>query len=114
MGGTNPLKSVPNAGLTATGRLFSGSVQTGDQVYLVGAEKEYIVKRVSMYMGAFREAVNRGRWENGSTLVMLERGICIAMLNAYFETLVDVPIVVPSVALGVSLSFFWRTIILTQ
>jgi len=29
----------PQAGLVATGRLFSGSVKSGDQVYLVGAKK---------------------------------------------------------------------------
>ncbi len=48
----------PHAGLVATGRLFSGSVTEGDQVYLVGAKKEYRIQQVSMYMGAFREVVD--------------------------------------------------------
>jgi elongation factor 2 len=48
----------PHAGLVATGRLFSGSVSEGNQVYLVGAKKEYRIQQVSMYMGAFREVVN--------------------------------------------------------
>ncbi|NIR86866.1 elongation factor EF-2, partial [Candidatus Bathyarchaeota archaeon] len=45
----------PHAGLVATGRLFSGTVQEGTQVYLVGAKKDYRTQQVSMYMGAFRE-----------------------------------------------------------
>ena len=49
----------PHAGLVATGRLFSGSIQEGDQVYLVGARKEYRIQQVSMYMGAFREVVDK-------------------------------------------------------
>jgi len=49
----------PHAGLIATGRLFSGEVKEGDQVYLVGAKKDYRIQQVSMYMGAFREVVDR-------------------------------------------------------
>ena len=49
----------PHAGLIATGRLFSGEVKEGDQVYLVDAKKDYRVQQVSMYMGAFREIVDR-------------------------------------------------------
>ena len=49
----------PHAGLVATGRTFSGVIQEGDRVYLVGAKKDYRVQQVSMYMGAFREVVAR-------------------------------------------------------
>ncbi|MGD8545728.1 MAG: elongation factor EF-2 [Candidatus Bathyarchaeota archaeon] len=49
----------PQAGLVATGRLFSGSIKDGSQVYLVNSKKEYRVQQVSMYMGAFREVVNQ-------------------------------------------------------
>jgi elongation factor 2 len=49
----------PQTGLVATGRLFSGSVKEGDQVYLVGARRDYCVQQVSMYMGAFREVVDK-------------------------------------------------------
>lgn len=49
-------QTIPGTGLVATGRLFSGSVKEGDQIYLVEADKEYSVQQVSMYMGAFREA----------------------------------------------------------
>jgi elongation factor 2 len=49
----------PHAGLVATGRIFSGCVNEGDRVYLVGAKKDYRVQQVSMYMGAFREVVGK-------------------------------------------------------
>ena len=48
----------PHAGIVSTGRLFSGDLKEGDQVYLVGAKKGYRVQQVSMYMGAFREVVD--------------------------------------------------------
>jgi elongation factor 2 len=62
----------PTAGLVATGRVFSGSVKDGDKVYLAGVGKEYSVKQVSMYMGAFREAVNRITAGNIAALVGLD------------------------------------------
>ena len=46
-------------GLIATGRLFSGSLKEGDNVYLVNAGKECTVKQVSIYMGSFRENVSQ-------------------------------------------------------
>ncbi|MFA5364269.1 MAG: elongation factor EF-2 [Candidatus Bathyarchaeia archaeon] len=49
----------PHAGLVATGRIFSGCVNEGDRVYLVGAKKDYRVQQVSMYMGAYREVVGK-------------------------------------------------------
>ncbi|PVX25184.1 MAG: elongation factor EF-2 [Candidatus Bathyarchaeum sp.] len=49
----------PHAGLVATGRVFSGCVNEGDRVFLVGAKKDYRVQQVSMYMGAFREVVGK-------------------------------------------------------
>jgi len=61
-------KSVP----IATVRLFSGSVKENDQVYLVDTKKEYIVKQVSMYMGAFREVVSQITAGNIAALVGLE------------------------------------------
>ncbi len=55
----NKAQMDPHAGLVATGRLFSGSLEEGDMVYLVGAKRDYRVQQVSMYMGAFREVVDR-------------------------------------------------------
>jgi elongation factor 2 len=60
------------AGLISTGRLFSGSVKAGDSVYLVNAEKECVVQQVSMYMGAFREIVDKITAGNIAALAGLE------------------------------------------
>jgi len=49
----------PKAGLIATGRLFSGEVKEGDRVYLVGVQRDYRIQQVSIYMGAFKEVVDR-------------------------------------------------------
>jgi len=49
----------PQAGLIATGRLFSGTIRSGEPVYLVGARKEYKIQQVFIYMGAFREVVDQ-------------------------------------------------------
>ncbi len=73
----------PHAGLVATGRIFSGSIQEGDRVYLVGAKKDYRVQQVSMYMGAFREVV--GRIVAGNIAAVL--GLDLARAG---ETLVDI------------------------
>jgi elongation factor 2 len=66
------VQTDPSAGLVATGRLFSGSIKDEDKVYLVGVEKEHIVKQVTMYMGAFREAVNRITAGNIAALIDLD------------------------------------------
>jgi len=47
------------AGLIATGRLFSGTLKTGDKVYLVNANAESVVQQVSILLGAFREHVDQ-------------------------------------------------------
>ncbi|MCS7096136.1 MAG: elongation factor EF-2 [Candidatus Bathyarchaeota archaeon] len=47
------------AGLIATGRIFSGSVEEGEEVYLMNAEKIHRIHRVFIYMGAKMENVNR-------------------------------------------------------
>jgi elongation factor 2 len=62
----------PHAGLVATGRLFSGTVREGDQVYLVGARKDYNVQQVAIYMGAFREPVEKITAGNIAALLGLE------------------------------------------
>jgi elongation factor 2 len=72
----------PHAGLVATGRLFSGAVKEGDQVYLMGARKDYRIQQVSMYMGAFREVVDCIGAGNISALLGLD-------LARAGETLVD-------------------------
>lgn len=73
----------PHAGLIATGRMFSGSIKEGDQVFLVGAKNDYRVQQVSMYMGAFREIVDRIVAGNIAALLGLD-------LARAGETLVDI------------------------
>ncbi|MBS7656230.1 elongation factor EF-2 [Candidatus Bathyarchaeota archaeon] len=47
----------PQAGVVATGRLFSGAVHEGDKIYMVGARMESRVQQVCLYMGPYREVV---------------------------------------------------------
>ncbi|MEM3754979.1 MAG: elongation factor EF-2, partial [Candidatus Bathyarchaeia archaeon] len=47
----------PQAGVVATGRLFSGTVNEGDTIYLVGAKTESRIQQVCIYMGPYREVV---------------------------------------------------------
>jgi elongation factor 2 len=63
----------PHAGLVATGRLFSGVVEEGEQVYLVGAKRDYRIQQVSMYMGAFREVVDQIDAGNIAALLGLDQ-----------------------------------------
>ncbi|MCW4052890.1 MAG: elongation factor EF-2 [Candidatus Bathyarchaeota archaeon] len=63
----------PHAGLVATGRLFSGTVKEGEQVYLVGSKRDYRIQQVSMYMGAFREVVDRIDAGNIAALLGLDQ-----------------------------------------
>ena len=53
------VQATPNEGLIATGRVFSGTVKTGDKVYLVNVKMAGVVQQVSIYMGAFREPVGQ-------------------------------------------------------
>ncbi|OYT43219.1 MAG: elongation factor EF-2 [Candidatus Aenigmarchaeota archaeon ex4484_56] len=44
----------PHAGLVATARIFSGTLKSGDEVYLVGQHKKQRVQQVSIYKGPKR------------------------------------------------------------
>jgi elongation factor 2 len=66
------VQAAPDAGLVATGRVFSGTVKSGDQVYLVNAQTESVVQQVSIYMGAFREPVDHVSAGNLAALTGLE------------------------------------------
>jgi elongation factor 2 len=63
----------PHAGLVATGRLFSGVVKEGEQIYLVGTKRDYRIQQVSMYMGAFREVVDQIDAGNIAALLGLDQ-----------------------------------------
>lgn len=62
----------PKMGLIATGRIFSGSVKEGEDVYLMNAEKSHMIKHVFIYMGALKENVNRISAGNIAALLGLE------------------------------------------
>jgi len=47
----------PHAKLVATGRIFSGIIREGQEVYLMNARKPHRIQQVGMYMGAIREIV---------------------------------------------------------
>jgi elongation factor 2 len=48
----------PQAGRVATGRLFSGTIKDGDDVFLVDAKRPGRVQSVNIYMGNTREIVS--------------------------------------------------------
>lgn len=48
----------PQAGRVATGRLFSGTIKDGDEVYLLDAKRPGKVQSVNIYMGNTREVVS--------------------------------------------------------
>ncbi|WXG40764.1 MAG: elongation factor EF-2 [Candidatus Freyarchaeum deiterrae] len=48
----------PHAGIVSTGRVFSGTISEGDNVYCVTGKKGYRVQQMSIYMGARREIVD--------------------------------------------------------
>jgi len=47
----------PQAGRVATGRLFSGTVKDGDEIYLIDAKRPGKIQSVNIYMGNTREVV---------------------------------------------------------
>ncbi|MBW9140579.1 MAG: elongation factor EF-2 [Candidatus Aramenus sp.] len=52
------MKVDPHAGLVATGRVFSGTLRPGAEVWLVNAKTSQKILQVSLYMGQFRELAN--------------------------------------------------------
>jgi len=49
----------PHAGEIASGRLFSGTVKRGDELYISGTGKKNKVQQVGIYMGPAREEVEK-------------------------------------------------------
>jgi elongation factor 2 len=47
----------PQAGLVATGRLFSGTIHEGDSIYLLNSKIDARIQQVCIYMGPYREVV---------------------------------------------------------
>jgi len=62
----------PQAGVVAIGRLFSGTVKSGEVVYLSNAKTEGRIQSVAMFMGPFREVVDHLPAGNIPALLGLE------------------------------------------
>jgi elongation factor 2 len=66
------VQADPNEGTVATARLFSGSAKEDDRVYLIGANKEYKLKHVFVYMSAFKEVADQISAGNVAALTGLD------------------------------------------
>jgi elongation factor 2 len=66
------VQADPNGDIIATGRIFSGTVKTGERIYLVNVHTEEVINQVSLYMGAFREPVDHVDAGNLAALSGLE------------------------------------------
>jgi len=53
------MKADPHAGDIATGRLFSGTLETGKEVYLVNRGQNLRIQQVGIYMGADRSKIEK-------------------------------------------------------
>ena len=62
----------PQAGVVATGRLFSGTVTDGEPVYLINSHAQGRVQQVAIYMGPQREIVGKLSAGNIPALLGLE------------------------------------------
>jgi len=54
----NDMRIDPHAGLVATGRVFSGTMKSGVELWLIGARTAQKALQVSLYMGPYREVVD--------------------------------------------------------
>jgi elongation factor 2 len=64
----------PQAGVVSTGRIFSGTLRKGRDVYLLLANKQYKIQQVSIYMGQYREIVEEIPSGNLVALLGLDQG----------------------------------------
>ena len=55
----NDMRHDPHAGLVATGRVLSGWLEEGKELYLVNAKTTQRVLQTSLYMGPFREPADK-------------------------------------------------------
>ncbi|MFQ6053095.1 MAG: GTP-binding protein, partial [Candidatus Bathyarchaeia archaeon] len=64
----------PQAGVVSTGRVFSGTIRKGDDIYLLMANRAYKAQQVSIYMGQYREVVEEIPAGNIVALLGLDQG----------------------------------------
>lgn len=67
------MKVDPHAGLVATGRVFSGTLRSGEEVWLVNAKTSQKILQVSLYMGPTRELANEIPAGNIAAVLGLDR-----------------------------------------
>ena len=77
----------PQAGRIATGRLFSGTIKDGDEVYLIDAKRSGKVQSVNIYMGNTREVV--GMLPSGNIPALL--GLDYAVAGETIATVKSLP-----------------------
>ena len=63
----------PHAGIVATGRLFSGMAHNGDEMYLLTRRTTQRILQVGLYMGPYRESVDRVAAGNITALLGLDK-----------------------------------------
>jgi len=71
--GISKVVADPHAGLVVTGRVFSGTVRNGDEVYLMNARAVERILQVGLYMGPYREQAEAIGAGNITALLGLER-----------------------------------------
>jgi len=76
----------PQAGVVATGRLFSGTIREGETVHLVDAKSDARVQQVCIYMGPYREVVGELTAGNIPALLGLEAARAGETVSAAKET----------------------------
>ncbi|MEM4646606.1 MAG: GTP-binding protein, partial [Zestosphaera sp.] len=69
----NDMRLDPHAGFVATGRVMSGTLRAGEEVWLVNSRTPQKILQVSLYMGPFREQVDQVVAGNIGAVLGLER-----------------------------------------
>jgi len=69
----NDMRHDPHAGLVATGRILSGWLEEGKELYLVNAKTVQRVLQTSLYMGPFREPADKIYAGNIAAVLGLDR-----------------------------------------
>lgn len=69
----NDMRVDPHAGLVATGRVFSGTLKPGVELWLIGARTSQRTLQVSLYMGPYREVVDTVTAGNIAAVLGLDR-----------------------------------------
>ncbi|MCD6428731.1 MAG: elongation factor EF-2, partial [Desulfurococcales archaeon] len=70
----NDMRVDPHAGLVATGRVFSGTLRTGAEVWLMMARTKQRILQTGLYMGPYRESVEFVTAGNIAAVLGLDKG----------------------------------------